>query len=385
MTRSLNILLFLFIMALVSCEEEFWPNLNKYEEVLVVDGFISDAPGPYEVKLSNSSNVRYPEFKPNTGAQIIISDNLGNFEELTEVEAGSYMTSVDGFQGIAGRKYQIRIKTLAGQTYESSFQTLNKAVGIDTVYHTFESRSTSDPETFLYGYQFYVDSEEAETDSVYFLWRATETYKFNSDFKIRFVFNGYLAPFTNSDSLFTCWATDQPNQIFTLSTLGLSKPQVAGFPLNFVDTETRKLSIRYSLLVSQLSIDQKAYGFYTSLGDMNNEQDLLYTQQPYQVRGNVVNVTDDQEPVLGYFLVAGKSEKRIFVDAPSVVYFNYEECNIGEAAYKAYAEDLWGSDPILWPIYIVVGEGGGRAWTPQECVDCTQKGGTLNKPDFWVD
>jgi len=38
------------------------------------------------------------------------------------------------------------------------------------------------------------------------------------------------------------------------------------------------------------------------------------------VRGNVNNIADIEEPVLGYFMVAGVSEKRIYTDRPKLLF-----------------------------------------------------------------
>jgi len=82
-------------------------------------------------------------------------------------------------------------------------------------------------------------------------------------------------------------------------------------------------------LVKQLSINQEAYKFWKSLGEVNTETGSLLSKQPYQIRSNVKNINDGDEPVLGYFVVAGMAKKRIYVNRPIELNFYYlEKCNL---------------------------------------------------------
>jgi Domain of unknown function (DUF4249) len=68
---------------------------DSYSSQLVVDGVITDEPGPYTVKLTKS--VRVEKFlllsqKTVSGAVVTISDNVGNSEVLAEKELGIYRT-----------------------------------------------------------------------------------------------------------------------------------------------------------------------------------------------------------------------------------------------------------------------------------------------------
>ena len=168
------------------------------------------------------------------------------------------------------------------------------------------------------------------------------------------------------------------------STRSLTTPVITGFPLHYVNTQTRVLSVRYSLLVKQYALNEEAFTYWSKLEEMNSDQGSLYTQQPYQTRGNLRNVDDEDETVLGYFLVAGISEKRIFVDRPNSLPFYYPICDLDEADFEAYGM-LNMADPVFYPIYAIETPGGRRAVPPQGCVDCRRHGGTIFKPEFWID
>jgi hypothetical protein len=386
MIKRILISLFCLIFLLHSCREEYFADIDKYEDILVVDGTITNQPGPYEIRLSKSSPINRPELKPFAGAQVTVLDNLGNEEIFTEVSPGIHVSEEDGMQGVVGRKYKVVIATAADDVYESDFQVLQDPTGIGDVYAEIESKNSSDPFYPTYGYQFYVDSESSEADTVNLMWRLTGTYKYQSDFYIRYYYDYGLHEFPDADSLYTCYKTDVIQGIYTFSTAGLMDNEVKRLPLNYVTTDTRMLSIRYSLLVEQYTLPSEAYEYYNNLQTISAQQGLLYAQQPFQVRGNLKNATRPEEPILGYFLVAGMAQKRIFVNRPpsDKVEFYYGECVLSEADFEAYGYIRW-TDRRTWPLYVTTSTSGRRALTHQDCVDCRKLGGIIEKPDFWID
>jgi len=378
-----NILIISVVVFSNSCIDEYWPDLDKYENLLVVDGYISNEPGPYEVKLSLSSKVDQLTTNPVPNASVIIMDDHGASEVLTETEPGTYVTSPDGIQGLVGRAYKIKIITSEGKTYESEFEEITNPTEIESINTQLETREQEGLTHNLTGYQFYLSDYPAVSDTNYFLARLKATYEYKADFRIRFVYDGTLRPFTNSDSLQTCWRTYKVPEIFTYSTLNLTEPVIQGYPLHFVDTESRELYIRYSLMVKQFSLSEKAYQFWTALKEQNSNQGGLYNTQPYQIRGNVVNTDDPDEPVLGYFTVAGVSEKRIFVNRPPE-FFYFSICELSEFEYENFIS-IFLTGPNEWPVYATTDNNGIPALPNQECMNCQLSGGTIVKPDFWED
>lgn len=385
MIQKYGALILLFCLSLQSCIDEYLPNLDQYNNYLVVDGVITNNPGPYEVKLSFSSHVYNPVILPYEGAVVKVLDNEDNEFYFQEVEPGIYSSSPDEFQGIVGRKYKLIINH-DEKEYQSSWQELTDPLGIENVYTELEVHPTSSDFYTEYGYQFFVDSEEADTDSTYLMWRINGTYKYQADFLIWYIYDNHLlSDFPDHDSLFTCYSSDNISGIYTLDLSDFSTPVAKHIPLNFVSTLQRKLSIRYSLLVNQFSLTYSAYNYFNQLSELNFDQGELFDKQPYQVQGNVSNV-NEEETVLGYFLVAGSSSKRIFVDRPpaSDVKFYYDVCFLDRSALESFGFISY-APSSTWPLYVTLDENGSRALPSQKCVDCRKSGGSINKPDFWED
>lgn len=383
-----NMLKLLALLVLLQgCIDEYWPELDTSESILVIDGCITNEPGPYEVRLSIASAISRPEIRPYSGAQVIVMDNTGHEEEFVETEPGVYKSNINGIQGTIGRKYKLALRTPDENEYQSDFQLLEKPVNISSVYAEIESRQTSDEYHTEYGYQFYVDSDLAEKDTTYLMWRAIGTYKYQSDFLIRYVYDRrVISVFPQPDSFYTCYANDINTGIFTADLSNLSKPEITRFPLNYVNTDTRRLSIKYSLYVKQLTVSAASFSYFSKLSEINTQQDALYAQQPYQIKGNVKNTRNPEDALLGFFYVAGVDEKRIFVDRPpsSQVKFYYGICEIDDGDFDAY-KYIRTTPSNTWPLYVTTDDVGQRALTDQACVDCRKRGGSIAKPDFWVD
>jgi len=373
------------LLAATSCVEEFWPDLGgKYQDAVVIDGMITSQPGPYLVKVSRSISVGNSGLVPLSGFQIMISDNLGNSETLQEISPGIYSTAANGIQGYPGLKYRIQAVSPAGKVYESEYQELLEPVEVQSLTARFEVKDHEGihPEE---GYQFYLNTIPPDTADRHFIWRLESTYEYESDFKLRFYYAGVVIPVTNADSLQTCWKTEKIRDFFTFSTRGLNNKVIKDFPLIYVNTEDKKLSVRYSLLVRQYTVSESCWEFWNNIREQNSGEGELYARQPFQVKGNIRNPDNPEEPVFGYFVVAGQSDKRIFVDRPMPpVHFYYSFCELSEWDYQNVGT-IYLSLPFEWPIFLTTGPSGARAYPPQECIDCRLSGGTIEKPSFWLD
>lgn len=404
--KSIILILTLFIFS-TSCVEEFRPDLEtNTDQILVVDGKITNFPGPYTIKLSISgSALTEPVQHPLSDATVIISDNHGLSEVLTEVASGTYETRIGGIRGIIGNSYKIRVETPNDKVYESEFEEMQNPVDVESLSVEESVRITEDDlKIEQEGYQFYLNSQEAQKAKTYLYWEIEETYEYHSEYKISFYFDGHFYEKTiinpygitlmrNVDSLFYCWTTQQVPELFCYSTEYLSIPKVNNLPLHFIPFTDSRLQHKYSILVTQYTISENAYLFIDKLKKQNGNSDELYASQPFQIRGNIVNIKDPKEPVLGYFMVSsGKIGPRLMTKAPSRIQYYAHLCEtftdyntIMAIINQASAESL----PIYFSMVPVPSENEGDAplnimgYVPRECIDCEEKGGKAIKPEYW--
>ncbi|MBP6978639.1 MAG: DUF4249 family protein [Bacteroidales bacterium] len=135
-----------FLILVTACIDDYWPELDKYESLLVVDGSLTDKPGPCTIRISTTSKINSLPYRPFPGCSVILMDDAGNQELLTETEPGTYTTSQKGIQGVIGRQYGIQIVIPGGKTCSFPFQQLQTSVGIDSVYAEIMYKETADLE-----------------------------------------------------------------------------------------------------------------------------------------------------------------------------------------------------------------------------------------------
>lgn len=114
----------------ISCEKVVDIDLNSSSPRIVIEGNISDQAGPYFVTLSQTVNFDETNVFPQIiGANIVLSDNLGNSESLIETLPGIYKTS--SMQGVPGRTYTLTV-TADGKEYVAT-STMPSPVNIDSL------------------------------------------------------------------------------------------------------------------------------------------------------------------------------------------------------------------------------------------------------------
>ncbi len=122
--------LLLVVLVFSSCEKVVNIDLNSKDPQIVIEGNINDQPGPYTIKLTNTANFdELNNFPSVSGASVIISDDFGNSETLTETSAGIYSTST--IQGTIGRTYTLKV-TANGKEY-SAVSKMSSSVILDTL------------------------------------------------------------------------------------------------------------------------------------------------------------------------------------------------------------------------------------------------------------
>src|ERR1700690_1019598 len=124
-------------LILDSCIQPFNLNVNT-QNAIVVDGLISDQPGPYNVKLFQTLGLedQLGAIQWVEGAKVSIFDELGTETVLKEQAPGNYQTD-SAFLGIVGKTYQLKFSTGDGQVYESAPEKMLPVGDLDSVYHEF--------------------------------------------------------------------------------------------------------------------------------------------------------------------------------------------------------------------------------------------------------
>jgi len=106
-----NLPLIFILIFCCSCYQDVVDiNLSELDQQIVIEGSITNQPGPYKIKISKTASLYQPGSIPRvSGANVVIFDDLDNFETLNEIVAGIYQTS--SMQGVPGRTYTLQVIT----------------------------------------------------------------------------------------------------------------------------------------------------------------------------------------------------------------------------------------------------------------------------------
>lgn len=144
---SLVVLLFAVVF-FSSCEDVIDVELEKGEEALVVEGWLTTKPGPHYVNLSKTAPyLGTPEYTAVTQAVITLTDDAGNSETLKEVAAGKYEIAV--IKGVVGRTYTLTIHSTAG-SYEALTRLQRVSWPIDSVTYEFKDKTAMNDKAGYY-------------------------------------------------------------------------------------------------------------------------------------------------------------------------------------------------------------------------------------------
>lgn len=381
MSRVRIPLLILALLAMASaCIKPYAPeiqsrDLNKY----VVTGQVTAGDSTQTVNVSRTSSISDPKYIPVSGCTIIIFDDKGNEFPLTEKGNGDYFTVINPDFLIPGVSFRIEVTIPSGDLIRSEFDKLSDCPAVDSIYYIRKDIPGNKPGQFTRGIQFYTDLNTTASYSRYYRWETTETWEYHTDYPLEWYYDGTTHQVVPPDySRNVCWSTYKIPDIFTLSTADQDENKYNMLPLHYVNNRTSRLMYGYSLLIKQYSLSEAAYVYWDQLRINGSQEGGLYTTQPLPIQGNMYNVTNPSEGVLGYFGATSMKSKRIFIqNVPGLVLDFSTGCSLERPP--------WGPvPPDEYPIYLVKDSNGQTIYhITEDCINCLLYGGTTVKPSFW--
>ena len=384
----------LFVYLIVSafvlfsgCIEEYYPDDEVLKTgTLVVQAHLNNKAGEQTLVISRSSTLIYPEFDPLSGCFVEVVNMEGDSREFIESAPGNYVFNHDDQFFRINEEYRLNFVTPGGRQYESEFEKIHPVAEIESIYYQLESHPTYEQDVNEEGVQFYMDFEIEKESGRYLRWQVTETYEIHNPESEAWIFDvdRRLKLLPDSSSWRTCWITLGIPEIFTLDLGHVEGEIYKKMPLNYVNTETRRLNIRYSLLVEQMALSQSAFYYWQEQAKNTQSGGSLFESQPSLSPGNICNVDEENELVIGFFSVSGISERRVVIeDVPGLkIQKDLNYCKPGEyPKFLSYFPLAY--LPVYMALEIVEGY---RTFgeVHKYCVDCRDyKGSTHIKPDFW--
>jgi len=395
------------IFILTKCIDPYYPELGKYQSLLVVEGLMTDSDTPVVVKLARTFQSVDSVPEKVSGATLYVTDENDNRTDLYYSGNGIYKSdSSAGFIGQTGKTYTLHIMTDDGNKYLSEPYAMLPAPEIDSVFYSREEMLDNTTGNNLAGISIRLNSEKNWDDEGFLRWEYEETWKFKLPSPQKFVYVSDSEIIELSDIREYCWKTNKSSEILINSILpGINSVQ--NEPLLFIPPVlSDRLTIQYSIIVRQYSISPKEYNFWNNLKQVNETGGDIFDTQPYPVISNIYNVDNPEEKVLGYFKVSSVKEKRIYIMPKDIRGLGIPEFKYPCTEYIVSPENYppshelghwltWdelnemfmaaGGFIFVRPVYIGLTDGLSKlVYAPEECSDCTLSG-SITPPDFWID
>ena len=196
----------------------------------------------------------------------------------------------------------------------------------------------------------------------------------------------YLTPEENQQ-MYYCWGTESSTDVYIASSEKLSENILYKQRLNTINYKDNKLNSLYSTLVTQRRLSKDGYIYWNNIKKSSSQMGGIFSPQPSEVRGNITNLSNPQEKVLGFISVATTVSKRLYITRMEAGIYDSNPNGICNPVL--YGIDYWSIvvGAGLLPIDYLTTESGmpdfrNAFWTTGKCVDCRLEG-SKQKPSYW--
>jgi hypothetical protein len=267
---------------------------------LVVDGVVTNGPGPHTVRLSRAAAFEQSlegQTRSVTDATVVVVDETASDSVRLEegARSGTYRSPEGALVGTPGHAYRLHVTLDDGTRYRSTAQTMPPPVPIDSLFAEFDP--TPSP-----GFAVQVNANEPEGAPGFYRWSTRGTFE---------------APVLPAplDPPFFCWADDGPGaSVPVLNDRLIDGGRIVGERVRVVKA-TGKTSLAYQVDVRQRTLTRAAFDFWSAIETQVEQTGSTFDPPPSPVPGNITNVSTPDAPALGFFRAVGETRETLCVRA----------------------------------------------------------------------
>lgn len=344
-----RILIVLMVLMLSACVDIMVFDIPSQEiQGVSISGLITDHPGPYHVSINSTFDIDSKESikTPVSAKHVIILDDRGAQEELTEVKPGSYETSATGMRGEVGRVYTLRVEFWDGRLYESIPDTLLPPGVVDSVYFTFV-QTPSETDGVEYGFDIFTNASKGESSSNRFMWSMVGTFKSTIDPELGHLDkygcnrqdNGKCNFYPLCTGLWnvgqgiltraifervgpceccTCWYTVFNNKPILSDDKFIQAEHFSDIKVYHAPLSGWIFMNQFHVEVRQLSLSKNAFRFWGAIRDQQTAIGNIFQPVNGKIPVNFKQLAGENSPVQGIFYAAGLSTKSLYIKRSNV-------------------------------------------------------------------
>ena len=332
---------------MTSCSKVFDSHVDTAQNMLVVDGRITNKKEAYHVTLTYAKPFNSSEKStPVSGANVFVTDNLNNSYKFNERDKGDYVSDSLQFTGQPGHTYRLHILTTDGTEYESDPQRMFPEVSPDNAYAKFDNQVILNGVTGLkvstHGASIFMDIRN-QSDTV-------PRFRIVSNLVLQYYNQGNFQLDWDHFLLlqYYCWQTVNINSNFNITDEDYlsNSASIKNHPAGFLDDNNNVIAIEYYskinmddttataysgnwhntysihhriLYLSQYTLNRETYLYYKSLYGQIQSEGKLFDPIAAQLNGNIKCITDPEKKTIGFFEASSVSYSEYIVDLRNLV------------------------------------------------------------------
>ena len=318
-----NIVFLFLAIFLVACVDLYDPKLTSSKLRLVVESQLTTKldyqyvyltyDAPYNSEGNNFKNLV-------NRAKVKITDDQGKvYEFYDEIEPNNQIKTREGynyrsinkFNAVLGRKYKLSVEVLDGRKYESSLESVMPVSKIEKVNTEFTELPR--PSKVVGQFSVFIDTKDSPNEKNFYKWDTYHVKQIN--YCREWYIYGQGGAVTQSfvdkccEPCYEKVKFDDAYQIANdrlINGNSIIRQHVATIPF---DNTTP-----YYMIINQYSLTENAYKFWNAVKEQSKNSGGLFDATPKSIRGNIKNINDASEEVLGIFYVSDVYEQQININ-----------------------------------------------------------------------
>ena len=347
--------------------------------ILVVDGMILDKGTIIRLSRTINLNEMFSDGKmEDVQAGVYVMNEWDQVVAIAEkqiingkINPGVYVVKQD-ISFDPAMKYALYIvDNINEKTYKSEFVYPVFTPKIDEVGWNLNGDNSID---------IFVSSHDPANKINYYMWDFDETWeirsKLFSDLRYDPVTQTQIQQSLSGDNRYYCWSSDYSKSILVASSSKYSDAVIKNHKIHTIQPGNSRYSYLYSIFVRQYGLEREAYLYFENMRKNLEESGGIFGRQPTELPGNIKCLTNPEEPVIGYISVALVKSYQIFIPmAQLLITYNLEDqhdCNASSMQFQSLQHAFNNGFGLYYNQFVRL-----------ECIDCTRRGGTKNKPENW--
>ena len=378
---------FFLILIFCCCRKPYNPAVTSSPgSFLVVEGVLNSGSDSTFIKISRTVKLSDSIIaNPELGATVKVEDDNTFSAPLIDADGtGIYISPNLALQ--PNVQYRLHITTQNGSQYVSDFVPIKPTPPIDSVGYLIQNENVN----------LYVNTHDPLNTTRYYRWEYDETYIFHSKYQSSFILDpstSTIVPRTGNQMVYYCFANDVSSSIILFSSEKLSQDVVFQNPLTQIPLSSEKVENKYSILVKEYALTPDAYNFYVNIKKNTEQLGSIFDAQPSQLIGNIHNLNNSSEAVIGFITATNVQSKRIFITNSQLpqVPINYPfNCQQDSALFHSKSGGNQVLNTLIDPPFTALPTSAiysdgflvGYQYTVPICADCTLRGNQTT-PSFW--